>query len=524
VPDPTLIRSTDVIAYPRRWAALAVLCLSLVVIGLDNTVLNVALPTLQRDLGASASELQWIVDSYMLVLAGLLLTAGALGDAFGRKRALSAGLLVFAGGSGLSALAETPEWLIASRALMGVGAALMMPSTLSILTAMFPPGERAKAIGIWAGASGNRDRDRPADRRLADRALTLGLDLPHQPADRGPRLGRRAHGRARVARPAAPPARRRRARTLDRRPRDAGVGDHRGAGTRVDGRGGPHGVRDRRRAARRLPLVGDALLAADVRGEPVPRPALLGVQRTIALAFFAMVGSVFFLTQYLQAVLDYTALEAGVWTMPVAIGVVIAAPSSARALAAFGLRAVVAAGMAVLAAGLLLLAQADTSSPVTLVLAAELLMGVGIGAATAPATDSIMGSLPLAHASVGSAVNDTTRVAGGALGVAVLGSVLSSVYRADMDQVAMSGLPGPARDLRSDSLLGALTVAEQAGGTVGAHLSDVAQAAFVSGMHSAVLVSATIAMCGCLVALAFLPRRSAPERHHAVVAPDAVRA
>ena len=138
---------------PRRWWTLIVLCGSLLVIGLDNTILNVALPTLQRDLDASSSQLQWIVDSYMLVFAAALLTAGALGDRFGRKRALAFGLAVFGLGSGLSALATSSEMLIATRALMGIGGAFIMPSTLSILTATFPAEERAKAIGIWASSS-----------------------------------------------------------------------------------------------------------------------------------------------------------------------------------------------------------------------------------------------------------------------------------------------------------------------------------------------------------------------------------
>src|SRR4051794_20639247 len=139
---------------PRRWWTLAVLCLSLLVIGLDNTILNVALPTIQHDLDASSSQLQWIVDAYMLVFAGVLLTAGALGDRFGRKRALTAGLVIFGTGSALSALAGSAEMLIATRALMGIGGAFIMPSTLSILTTTFPASERGRAIGVWAGVSG----------------------------------------------------------------------------------------------------------------------------------------------------------------------------------------------------------------------------------------------------------------------------------------------------------------------------------------------------------------------------------
>ncbi|HEX4733771.1 MAG TPA: MFS transporter, partial [Thermoleophilaceae bacterium] len=140
--------------YPRRWWALAVLSLGLLVISLDNTILNVALPSLSDDLGATSSELQWIVDAYMLVFAGLLLTAGSLGDRFGRKRALTLGLFIFGAASAASAMAQTPAALIAGRAMMGIGGALIMPSTLSIVTATFPADERPKAIGIWAAVAG----------------------------------------------------------------------------------------------------------------------------------------------------------------------------------------------------------------------------------------------------------------------------------------------------------------------------------------------------------------------------------
>ncbi len=228
---------------PRRWWTLAVLCLSLLVIGLDNTILNVALPTLQRDLDASSSQLQWIVDVYMLVFAGVLLTAGSLGDRFGRKRALTFGLLVFGLGSLGSALATSPELLIAMRALMGVGGAFIMPSTLSILTATFPAQERGKAIGIWAGFSGHRDRDRSGRRRLADRARRLELDLPREPAGRHPRPGRRALPGAREPRRVLAEAGPARLRALLRRAQRAGVGPDRGAVARLDRPAGARRVR-----------------------------------------------------------------------------------------------------------------------------------------------------------------------------------------------------------------------------------------------------------------------------------------
>ena len=191
---------------PRRWWTLGVLCLSLIVISLDNTILNVALPTLERDLGASASQLQWIVDSYMLVFAGLLLTAGALGDRFGRRRALTFGLVVFGAGSALSAMATTPGMLIAARAVMGVGGAFIMPSTLSIITNVFPRRRARQGDRHLGRVRRPRHRDRPRHRRLARRARRLELDLPRQRArSSSPRC--RSSGRSSPS-PGIPPLRR----------------------------------------------------------------------------------------------------------------------------------------------------------------------------------------------------------------------------------------------------------------------------------------------------------------------------
>src|SRR3954469_16024963 len=312
----SLVSATQ--ADPRRWWTLAVLCLSLLVIGLDNTILNVALPTLQDDLGASTSQLQWIVDVYMLVFAGVLLTAGSLGDRFGRKRALTFGLVAFGAGSLLSALAGSAEALNTTRALMRSGGAFIMPSTLSILTATFPAHERGKAIGIWAGCSGIGIAIGPvAGGWLIEHAswswiflvnlpiVTLALLaghflVPESRDDSKPRLDLRGFALSFVALSALV----------------WGL-------IEAPSRGWTDALVLASFAFAALTL---ATFVAWERRAPEPmldmklfrNPRFSASSASISLAFFALFGMIFFLTQYLQGVLGYTAFEAGLWTMPVA--------------------------------------------------------------------------------------------------------------------------------------------------------------------------------------------------------------
>src|SRR4051794_11713323 len=491
-------------ADPRRWWTLVVLCLSLLVIGLDNTILNVALPTLQRDLDASASQLQWIVDVYMLVFAGVLLTAGSLGDRFGRKRALSIGLLVFGAGSLGSALAGTPELLIAMRALMGIGGAFIMPSTLSILTATFPASERGRAIGIWAGVSGIGIAIGPvAGGWLIENADWSWIFLVNVPVVALALIA----GRWLV-----PESRDDSAPALDWR---GFVLSFAALTVLVWGlieapsRGWTNGLV---LSAFALALAGLAAFVAWERRGPPPLPdvALFRNPRfsassaAISLAFFALFGMIFFLTQYLQEVRAYSALEAGLRTMPVAAGLILGGPLSARLTERLGIRIVVPAGLTLIAVALWMLAGVGATTGYEVIAGALVLMGFGMGTAMAPATDAIMGSLPAAKMSVGSAINDTTRFAGGALGVAVLGSLLASGYRGEMDSVAA---PPPVHD----SLAGALAVGDP-------RLADAARDAFLAGMHTASLVAAAVAFSGAIVAAVFLPSRERVGAREAVPA------
>jgi EmrB/QacA subfamily drug resistance transporter len=493
-------------ADPRRWWTLAVLCLSLLIIGLDNTILNVALPTLQHDLGASSSQLQWIVDVYMLVFAGVLLTAGSLGDRFGRKRALTFGLLAFGAGSLLSALAGSAEMLIATRALMGIGGAFIMPSTLSIITATFPASERGKAIGIWAGCSGLGIAIGPvAGGWLLESHGWGSIFLVNLPVV----LLALVAGRFLV-----PESRDESAPRLD--PRGfvlsfAGLTALVWAIIEAPARGWTDPAILSAIAVAALVLA--AFAAWELRApEPMldvklfRNPRFSASSAAITLAFFALFGMIFFLTQYLQDVRGYSALEAGLRTLPVAAGLVLGGPLSAALTARLGAKRVVAGGLLAVAVALWLFSTAEVDSTYTLIAGALVLMGLGMASAMAPATDAIMGSLPPAKVSVGSAVNDTTRTTGGALGVAVLGSLLASGYRGHMDAVT-STLPGPARDAAQDSLAGALAVAGRVGGAAGDRLHSAAEQAFMSGMHSAALVAALTALAGSLVALLFLPAR-----------------
>lgn len=512
--------------HDRRWLALAVLCLSLVLIVLDNTVLNVALPTLVRDLGASTTQLQWIVDAYVIVFAGLLLTAGALGDRFGRRRALQLGLVIFAVASGLAAVSSTTGQLVGSRTVMGLGAAFVMPATLSIITNIFTdPTERARAIAVWAGMAGVGVALGPVVGGWLLEHFWWGsvflINLP---------LVALALVAGRLLLP-------------ESRERSTAPLDVVGAGLSITGVGALlWAIIEAPQKGWTDPLtLGAFALAAVLLAvfawweHRVDHPMLdvaffrdprfSAASGSIALVFFALFGSFFLFTQLLQFVMGYTALQAGVRLLPVSLVLGVVAPLSARLVERVGTKVVVTAGLVVAAVGLAMAATFEMGSGYPELLASMVVLAVGMGLTMAPATESIMGSLPRAKAGVGSAVNDTTRELGGALGVAVLGSLLASGYASSLGDalagspvLAGSSLPAEVTGVVKESLGAALQVAGGVGGAAGEALGLAARTAFVDAMGLGLVVAAAAALIGAVVTAVFLPSRQATE----VVAGDEV--
>lgn len=497
----------------KRWAILGVLNLSVFLVVVDNTIVNVALPTLSRELDATTSDLQWIVDAYSLAFAGLLLAFGSLGDRFGRKGALQLGLVLFVIFSMAAAFSTSTAQLIAARAAMGVGAAFVFPATLAILTNVFrDPSERAKAIGIWAGTAGLAVALGPisggwllehywwgsvffVNLPIVAFALVSGGRL--LPKSKDPNAGR-----------------------LD----PVGLATSVAAITVLVftvieaphyGWGSPATVGGFVAAA--VLLVGFVLYERR-RTDPMLDVAVFRNRRfsaasvSIAVAFFALFGFVFLITQYFQLVRGYSTLTAGIHTLPFAFGAGISSPLGAQLALRLGTKAVVATGLALMAVGFVWATTvvADTAywGPVV---GSMLFIAFGLGMTTAPATEAIMGSLPRAKAGVGSAMNDTTRELGGTLGVAVLGSVFSSVYGPKVVEL-LQGAPLPAAAVAAarDSVAAALAVAAQAPAAAQAAIVEASRTAFLHGMHTASWVAAGAAVVGAVLAAAFLPARHVP--------------
>ena len=506
------------VVHRNRWKILAVLSLSLVIIGLDNTVMNVALPSIQEELGVSGSTLQWIVDAYMLVFAGLLLAAGNLGDRRGRKRALQFGLLIFGLASVGGAFAATGEQLIAARAVMGIGGALIMPSTLSIIMDVFPKEERGKATGIWAGMAAVGVGLGPLiggilieisawpavfwiNVPVVLAALVLGLRLV--PESRDPAPGALDAPGVLLS--------------------IAGLGAFVWAVIEAPERGWTDGpvlgafgaalvfgvLFVRRQLSTRDPLLDVGLFK---------RPQFSLGSLAISSAFFALFGMIFLMTQYLQIVQGRSAIETGLVMLPLAFGLVIGAGLSHRINLKLGTSRQLFGALTIVALviGSVVLWQPDTPTWVAALF--FFVLPLGMGNVMAPGTEAVMNAVPDEKAGVGSAMNDVNRQLAGALGVAVIGSVSSSIYSSKVES-ATTSLPHGAAEAATDSVGGAAGVAAQLPAGAGDALVAAAGGAFTDALGLALLVGSGIALIGAVLVKRYLPdtRPSAetPEAPHA---------
>lgn len=502
-PDPKI--------HDRRWWILVILCLSVFLVVVDNLIINVAIPTLARELGATTSGLQWIVDSYALVFAGLLLACGGLADRFGRKLLMQLGMTLFGLFSTWASFTDSTGSLIAARGFMGIGAAMVFPGTLAILIDVFRnPSDRAKAIGIWSAVSGAAVAFGPVTGGLLLKyfwwgsiflvnipivVLALVLQWRFVPESRDPN-----------------------AKTLDTPGFLLSIGfvsllvytiiegPHRGW-TSTASIGGFIGTA--------------ALLAVFIwRERSTPHPLLnirvfrdmrvTAATSAIAIAFFSLFGFTFLVTQYFQFVRGYAPLESGLRTLPFALGAGMTAPIAARLALRFGPKRVVPVGLLFMGVAITWVGTQDAETayfgPLVM---SMVLMASGLALVTSPASESVMGSLPRDMAGVGSAINDTSREVGGTLGVAIIGSVFASTYGPKVAALLTPfNLPGTAVRAAEESVFSAFAVADQvADSTVSDSIRTIASSSFLDGFQSACTTVGVIAVLASIVAYRFLPSR-----------------
>src|SRR5713101_841199 len=497
--------------HPRRRQILLVLCLSLLVVVIDNTILNTALPTLARVLHAGTSSLQWITDAYTLCFAALLIPAGALGDRYGRRRSLLGGLAVFALASAIAAFAPGTGMLIAARVIMGLGAAFVMPATLSILNSVFPPKERPQAIAAWSAVAG------------------VGIVI-------GPTLGGLLLTHfwwGSVFLINVPLVAVALAGVMLTVPETAEPGGHRLdlLGTVLVGGA--------------LFVIVDAIIEAPDRGwtgvvtlaEIAAGLIALGIfawwelrianplvdlrifasrafsaaAASVTVVFFALFGSLFVLTQYLQLVHGYSPLSAGLRALPFALAMAAMSPLSPILATRFGTRLVIPAGMALMGLGLLDLSTAGVHTAYPPLALAVAIMGAGMGLVMAPASTTIMTTVPARQAGAGSAINDTIREVGGALGIAIVGSLAAAVYRSQLTHLLVARhAPGLVVHTATSSVAAANVVGQRVGGASGSELVSAAHVAFVNAMAIGVRVAAAAALVSAVAAVFALPRQGKP--------------
>jgi EmrB/QacA subfamily drug resistance transporter len=491
----------------RRGAILATVCVAVFVINLDTTIVNVALPDLGRQLQAGTGTLQWVVDAYNLAFAALVLAGGSIGDRLGRRPALIVGLIGFALSSAGAAMAGGAGALVTFRALMGCAAALIYPTTLSIIANTFPDrAQRAKAIGVWGAVTGIGVAVGPvAGGALLTHfawqsvfvalvpvaVLAAALSFAYVPESRsqeklrtdlqGLATSSLAIGSLVYSFIEAPTHGWLAARTL--------------GGFAIFVAGAVAFVIAERRADE--PMIDLSLFRM---------PAFSAASASVTVAFFALFGFIFIVTQYMQLLRGWGPLSAGLRTLPVAASIALGSAISPRFASRLGARYIVMTGLVLLGSSFAWIATSAENEPYTSIAFQMLVMGLGLGLTTAPATESVLSVLPPAKAGLGSAVNDATREAGGTLGVAVVGSVFTTAYLGHLSGGALKSLPVGALHAARTSVASALVAAHDIGGPAGSALQVAARSSFMTGFHAACVVAAAICAAGAIGA------RSLPGR------------
>ena len=486
-----------------RWR---VLCLAAFIINLDSTIVNIALPSLVRQLDASTRELQWVVDAYTLTFAALVLAAGSLGDRYGRKGALLAGLAVFGTATAVGGLVDSSGALIAVRAVMGVGAALIFPATLAIISNLYTErGERARAIGLWGAMTGLGVALGPITggwllehfwwgsvfvAMAPVAAVTLLGGVLFVPTSRDPATPPLDVGGLALSTVAIGTL----VFTIIEAPERGWTSPATVVGFALAAGATAVFVAWERRRAH--PML-DVSLFRNLR--------FSAASGSIMTIFFALAGFVFLITQYFQFLKGYAPFSTGLRILPVAICIAIGSVVGVRLSVTVGNKAVVATGLALVGISFAWVSTASTATPYLEIVGQMVLAGVGMGLTTAPATEAIMGVVPKDKAGIGSAVNDATRELGATFGVAIIGSVYASRYASGIDDAAGS-LPAPALDAATDSIGAALAVAAQLG-PAGQPLLEASQAAFFDGFQLGCLVAASVLIAGAAFAARYLPSR-----------------
>ncbi|MCZ6546465.1 MAG: MFS transporter [Chloroflexi bacterium] len=491
---------------PRRWWILAVMSLTTFMVFLDNTIVNTALPSISRDLGASTATLQWVIDGYTLVLAGFLLVGGTMGDRFGRRRFLILGMLIFGIAASGAALSTDSTMLIGFRGLQGIGAALVLPATLSIVTATFPREERTIAIGVWTATGGLAIGVGPVVGGLiVDEINWAAVFWLHLPVVAIALLGMLL----------VPESRESRLLRLDIP----------GALLATSGLFAlVFGIIQGNEAGWTSPEIIAAFSAAvillgafavvEARSRAPMLPLRFFKQRDfngavliIGLIFFSLMVTFFFLTQFFQIVQGKSAFTAGAFILPAAGMMLVGAPISAILSKRIGPRALITVAGVAVVGGLIWLSNLDADSSYLTIGLGLAAFGFGGGMALAPLTDTVMAAVPVNDAGIGSAVNDVSRELGAALGIAITGSVVSNIYRSNVDDSLSGVVPADLVDTIGEGIGIANVTAASLPAEVAAAVVEAANTAFIDAFTTGLLVSAGVMVLATGAALVMIPRR-----------------